>query len=120
MAANAQERIEQARQRNIQAKLDRVICACHGIVVTLDNINTFEWNHRDPDTKLFTVGGMLLRSDSLYFAEIAKCDLVCRSWHIEHTRLQRDDGQFKVNQFDSRAITVVEDLQPQLFDNPLT
>lgn len=45
-----------------------------------------DFHHRDPSTKLFSVGQNLHFSEARLVAEIAKCDLYCANCHriIEH------------------------------------
>lgn len=48
-----------------------------------NNIVTLEFDHRDPDTKSFTIGEVRsakVRWDS-FVAEIDKCDIVCANCH---------------------------------------
>jgi hypothetical protein len=52
------------------------------------DIAKLDFHHRDPTTKLFTIGGPS-RSQTAILAEIEKCDLLCHSCHSKHTRKQQ-------------------------------
>src|SRR5271157_3000322 len=46
----------------------------------------FEFHHRDPEQKDFTIGGVANRSWEVIQAELDKCDLLCSNCHrIEHS-----------------------------------
>ena len=113
-------RIALGRQRDIDAKLERGCCEVTGTPVTLDNLVLFEWDHRDPSKKKYVVGRMRAKSDILYFAEIAKCRLILRSVHIEHTRQQRADGLINNNVRTNNPESVISRPPEQLsmFEEP--
>ena len=114
------KRIEHGRQRNIKAKLERGFCEVTGTPITIDNLDVFEWDHRDPSQKKYVVGKMTVQTDILYFAEIEKCRLILRSVHIQHTRQQRADGvindNVRTNNPESVISTPTEQLS--LFEEP--
>ena len=83
------------RRRNKDAKLDRVACHDCGLVVTEETTHRFDWDHRDPSQKSFTIGTGILKSDHAFYAEVAKCDLVCKICHSDRTELARNAGLFK-------------------------
>ena len=114
------KRIAHGRQRNINAKLERGFCEISGTAVTLDNLDLFEWDHRDPSQKKFVVGQMIVQTDKTYFAEVAKCRLILRSVHIEHTRQQRADGLINNNVRTNNPESVVSRPPEQLsmFEEP--
>jgi hypothetical protein len=114
------KRIAHGRQRDINAKLERGFCEVTGTPVTLDNLYLFEWDHRDPSQKKYVVGRMRVKKDILYFAEIAKCRLILRSVHIEHTRRQRADGLFNNNARTNNPESVISRPPEQLsmFEEP--
>lgn len=97
---------EHGRQRAIKAKLDYGKCDCHGIVVTLDNLDEFEWDHIDPKTKKFRISQMQKRSDWQFYEELAKCRLVCPSFHIAHTRQQRLQGLIGTNKSPMSSLVI--------------
>lgn len=48
--------------------------------------NTFppycmDFDHREPDEKLFSISGQQTCSEALFLAEVAKCDVVCANCH---------------------------------------
>jgi hypothetical protein len=53
-----------------------------------------QFDHRDPDEKLFPVDiGVMMRSEEKRATELAKCDLVCANCHAERTHQQRLAGR---------------------------
>ena len=86
---------KRGRRRNRDAKLARRACHDCGLVVTEDGTHRFDWDHRDPSQKLFTIANNPLKSDHLFYAEVAKCDLVCKICHSDRTEAGRDAGLFK-------------------------
>jgi hypothetical protein len=99
-------RIQHGKKRAIQAKLDYGKCACHGIAVTLDNLDQFEWDHIDPKLKRFVIGKMCVQTDKSFYEELAKCRLVCRSFHVAHTREQRSLGLIGTNQSSINSLVI--------------
>ena len=112
--------IAHGRQRNINARLERGCCEISGVPVTLDNLSLFQWNHRDPLEKKYTVGKMQALSDELYYAEIAKCQLILTSLHIAITRQQHADGLLRNNVRTNNPESVVSRPPEQLamFEEP--
>jgi len=105
------------RERALRAKLAFGNCECHGYQVTKENHNQFEWDHIDPKTKCHTIGKMLAYSDKAFYAELAKCRLVCVDWHREHTRQQHIDGVFKIPEQTEIDYTPIEQVwQLSLFE----
>jgi hypothetical protein len=88
---------EHGRQRAIKAKLDYGKCDCHGIVVTIENLHQFQWDHIDPQNKKYVIGKIQKQSDKVFFEELAKCRLVCTSFHKTHTRSQWLQGLIGTN-----------------------
>ena len=50
-----------------------------------------DWDHKNPSEKTHTISKMNYKSDELFFAEIAKCDILCRNCHIMRTMQQYKD-----------------------------
>ena len=90
-------RLDHGQKRAIKAKIDYGKCDCHGITVTLENLKQFEWDHLDPLKKTYRISGMSIFSDKLFYEELAKCRLVCHSFHMAHTSQQRSQGLFGTN-----------------------
>ena len=81
---------KKARRRGIVADARAArggMCEATGCTHTDD----LEWHHRDPSTRLFSVGGGDKNGYSYakLTAEIAKCDLLCPNHHRETHRLMR-------------------------------
>lgn len=82
------QKVDEGKERNIKARLDRVHCADCKTTVTRETAQMFDWDHRDPTEKSYAISRMNCRSDDLFFAEIAKCDLVCKMCHVNRTKTQ--------------------------------
>jgi hypothetical protein len=93
-SAYAKPKRERGNQRALKAKLDYGKCDCHGIEVTVENHRQFEWDHLNPSEKKYDISQLHNRTDKLFYEELSKCRLVCRSFHIEHSRQQRLNGLF--------------------------
>jgi len=76
------------RERDILSKLERKKCLMCDLQVTRDNFHHFEWNHREPCNKQYTVSTLKQCSETTYKNEIAKCDLLCLFHHADITRHQ--------------------------------
>lgn len=83
--------LNKGKERNIQARISRGECTVCKIKVTRENALSFDWDHRDPTEKTHQVSRMNAKKDELFYAEIAKCDLVCRNCHIIKTQHQFDN-----------------------------
>ena len=70
-------------------KLDRgcIDCGYREAACALD------FDHRDPEHKLFTISQSMQRNLDLLLAEIAKCDVRCRNCHAIRTKEQRLGGR---------------------------
>jgi hypothetical protein len=77
--------------RNDDAKRARGACRC-GFPATPENLCALDWAHRDAKDKLYNPGTMRTMSDEAYFAEIAKCDLVCANCHRKESDAQHKAG----------------------------
>jgi hypothetical protein len=56
-------------------------CADCGLKCTEENHPVFEFDHRDPETKLFSIANGRKRTIRDLQTEIDKCDLVCANCH---------------------------------------
>jgi hypothetical protein len=76
-------------------KLDKGVCyKCRTAVVTPATLGDFHFDHVDPLRKAFDVGYLCSVATtgeqlSALAAEADKCELICRSCHIDHTAAQR-------------------------------
>ncbi len=65
--------------KNLVDRLKRSGCLDCGI----HNPTVLEFHHRDPGTKLFTIGlGKSRKTISQMLSEIEKCDLLCANCHL--------------------------------------
>ena len=78
----------------LEVKLAHVGCHDCGLSCLVDNWFVFDWDHRDPSQKLFTISEKKhsVSSEKL-LAEIAKCDLVCANCHRHRTHGQLKRGE---------------------------
>lgn len=51
-----------------------------------DSVDNLEFDHINPDDKLFTIGQMWSLNNAVYVAELNKCQLLCTSCHLEKTK----------------------------------
>jgi len=97
----SRERKADVKKFLIQQQFLRVGCLDCGLQVTDRNLCVFDWNHRIPKDKLFTIGSEKHnRSIATLIVEIAKCDLLCSNCHRMETQRQREEGVltgYKVN-----------------------
>ena len=105
-AIRDKKRIEHGKKRRVKAKLDYGKCDCHGIIVTVENLDQFEWDHIDPQDKKYVIGKMTVMTDKLFYEELAKCRLVCRSFHVAHTREQRSQGLIGTNKSPMNSLVI--------------
>ena len=76
-----------------EMKFKRVGCVDCGLQVNIENLCVFDWNHRNPQDKLFTIGSDKHNmSIATLGVEIAKCDLLCANCHRMETQRQRREG----------------------------
>ena len=59
------------------------------------NIHPFmlQMDHLDPSTKIGNVGDLATGSLRKFIDEIRKCRIVCLPCHVEHTNIQRQNGE---------------------------
>jgi hypothetical protein len=90
-------RSEQSRVKGrtavIEEKLRRGSCMDCGLAVTRDNYFCFDFDHRNPAEKAFTISSKRKDvAESVLQAEFAKCDLVCANCHRIRTHVQFKTG----------------------------
>ncbi len=56
-----------------------------GCCALCGNFDDLEFDHIDPKTKRYTIARIWLHSESKFWAEIVKCQLLCRMCHEEKT-----------------------------------
>ena len=77
------------RQMVIDEKLARSCCMDCLLPVTVDVTYVFDFDHRDPSEKLFSISQMYKGvSYASLIAEMNKCDLVCANCHRHRTQKQ--------------------------------
>jgi hypothetical protein len=85
-------KLEKGKERNIIARIARKECTVCKLKVIRENALSFDWDHRNPSEKTQQISKMNCKSDKLFDAEIAKCDIVCRNCHIIKTQYQFDNN----------------------------
>ena len=97
----------QKKQIMLQCKLDRHCCLMCKRIVTTDNYFAFDWDHRDPSKKRFTISQKWSNSSiTTLLEEIAKCDLLCAYCHRLRTHA---DGHRFLQFEDGSSLTLFED-----------
>lgn len=75
------KRVRQEHRRMIAGLMEGKCCVRCGY----DDPRAFEYHHRDPSQKSFTISSGHMRSNKAILEEIEKCDLLCANCHrIEH------------------------------------
>lgn len=97
-----------ARKFIIEEKLRRGFCLDCGLVVDQSNWIAFDFDHRDPELKLFNLSE--LTGIVKQRIEASKCDLVCAVCHRIRGH-KRNDCSFRRS-----GKSPQNDLQPTLFD----
>lgn len=82
-----------------------------GACVICGTTNNLDFDHVDPTTKLFTISSGLSRTESVFWAEVAKCQLLCRPHHVEKSSSEISEAQlgnknanFKLRDLDIKYI----------------
>lgn len=88
-------KLDEGKERNILARLERGNCSVCNLVVTRDTAQMFDWDHKSPAEKSCAISRMNYKSDEIFRAEIAKCDLTCRNCHMMRTMVQFKDNSIK-------------------------
>ena len=97
-AANKAHRLQHADKLKTRAKIHRqkrlkLMLQLKGVPCK-DCGNKFppycmDFDHREPKDKLFSISGQQTCSESLFLAEVAKCDVVCANCHRIRTHKDR-------------------------------
>lgn len=85
-------KLEKGKERNVLSRIARGACVSCKFNVTKENALSFDWDHREPSKKLFNISRMNYKTDELFYAEIAKCDILCRNCHAIKTQYQFDNN----------------------------
>ncbi len=81
------------RQWLVNQKMGRISCLDCGLKVKEDSTFVFDFDHRVPSLKTFTISQKLHhRSESELLIEMNKCDLVCANCHRLRTHKQVQAG----------------------------
>ena len=104
---------EHARRRQFinYEKLRRGFCLDCNLPADLTNLAVFEFDHREPEHKLFAVGNCNGKPLAMLEAEMAKCDMLCANCHRLRTI---DQAPWAPDE------ETTQDEQPTLFDKEAT
>ena len=101
-----------------QYKLAARSCFDCGLEITEHNLYKFDFDHRDPREKKFTLSAPGTYSIETVLEEIAKCDVVCRNCHADRTHGQRETIYDKVkNTKREKRLRLISN--PGLFDEAI-
>lgn len=82
---------EYMRNRRVQRR-EQLISNVGGKCNRCGSSTDLEFDHRDRNTKLFTLSGKALdKPMHVILVEAAKCDLLCKVCHLEKTRQAKDN-----------------------------
>jgi hypothetical protein len=92
--------------------------SCHdcGLVITVDTLYRFDFDHREPRLKKFTLSNVRTNSVEAILDEIDKCDVVCKNCHADRTHRQRRDEHIAIIGESVRESRRAHRAQPRLFD----
>jgi len=90
----ATKRNNDCRSLDRDNKLRRKECLTCKKEVTEHNTHHFEWNHRDPDEKLYNIC-KVVNKKKVYEEEVKKCDLLCLFCHADVTKVQQNNGSLR-------------------------
>ena len=77
----------------VDQKMSRVGCMDCGLKVVASNTFIFDYDHRDPHLKSFTISSHLHDyTEYVLLQEMDKCDLVCANCHRHRTNHQQRTG----------------------------
>ena len=99
-----------------QLKLDARECADCGLAITVDTLYVFDFDHREPRQKKFTLSQVRTESLQAIRDEVAKCDVVCKNCHAHRTHRQRRAEHIAIIKEARQRQRVIVLRQPGLFD----
>ena len=111
---------ENAKRRNksfvAQLKLNAGHCHDCGLPITADILYLFDFDHREPRLKKFTLSEVRTASLQAIVEEAEKCDVVCKNCHAHRTHRQRKDEHIAIMREGQQRRRVIVLRQPGLFD----
>jgi hypothetical protein len=69
-----------------------------GKCVTCGSVSELQFDHIDPDTKSFTIGGRIRCDLEEVLEELKKCQLLCKKCHLEKSKLEGSLGKGWANE----------------------
>jgi len=111
---------ENAKRRNksfvAQLKLKAGHCHDCGLPITADILYLFDFDHREPRLKKFTLSEVRTSSLQAIVDEAEKCDVVCKNCHAHRTHRQRKDEHVQIIREARRRQRTTLLTQRRLFD----
>ena len=111
---------DNAKKRNkalvLQIKLAAQECYDCGLTITPDTLYMFDFDHREPRQKKFTLSMVRTESVQAIVEEAAKCDVVCKNCHAHRTHRQRRAEHIAIMREGQQRKRVIVLRQPGLFD----
>lgn len=80
------------RMIRFQANKEKAKELLGGVCVVCGIQEALDFDHVDPSTKLFRIANGWRYSEELFWAEVAKCQLLCRPHHIEKSLREKSLG----------------------------
>ncbi len=71
---------------NRRARLAKAVEKLGGRCASCGSEYSLQFDHIDPSTKSANVSEMHYHSDSVFYAEVEKCQLLCSACHIQKTK----------------------------------
>lgn len=80
-----------------RGRRDALVAAMGGKCIQCGSVEKLEFDHIDRKLKTFSIGTLWWKPKAELLAELEKCQLLCKTCHIEKTRMEL--GQFKHGTF---------------------
>ncbi len=77
-----EKQIKYRRKRKAELHEYKLKLGCH-VCGYNRSAYALDLHHRDPAQKKFSIGSVLSRAKEAFWAEVAKCDVICRNCHAE-------------------------------------
>lgn len=72
-------------KRRWETRRARAVESLGGKCARCDEVDDLQFDHIDPRTKTMTIARAASRSEEFFWAEVAKCQLLCFPCHLEKT-----------------------------------
>jgi len=99
-----------------ELKLAAKECCDCGLTITVETLYLFDFDHREPRKKQFTLSQVRTESLDTIRREVEKCDVVCKNCHAHRTHRQRKQEHVTIIREARQRQSVIVVRQPGLFD----